>query len=100
MITLAGVNVEITVYGPMSIEDNNHVSPQGGSSVTNDGSVWWELKRRRRKVMGRLEGGISEWKCSFTAASMTDAEAQSAPPPAPVEERTQAERKVIGGSAK
>lgn len=40
MITLAGVNVEITVYGPMSTENNNHVSPQGGSSVTNDGSVW------------------------------------------------------------
>lgn len=56
MITLAGVNVEITFYGQMSIEDNNHVSPQGGSRVTNDGSVWGELKRRRRKVMGRLGG--------------------------------------------
>lgn len=31
---------------------------------------------------------------------MTDAEAQSAPPPAPVEEKPQAERKVIGGSVK
>lgn len=28
---------------------------------------------------------------------MTDAEAQSAPPPAPVEDKLQAERKVIGG---
>ncbi|CAG00704.1 unnamed protein product [Tetraodon nigroviridis] len=29
---------------------------------------------------------------------MSDAEAQSAPPPAPVEEKAQVERKVIGGS--
>lgn len=56
MITLAGVNVEITVYGPMSIEGSNPVSPQGGSRVTNDDGVWGELKRRRRKVMGRLGG--------------------------------------------
>lgn len=31
---------------------------------------------------------------------MTDAEAQSAPPPAPVEDKLQAERKVIGGLEK
>lgn len=45
----------------------------------------------------RREGAA---ECSIPAASMTDAEAQSAPPSAPVEDKPQVERKVIGGSSK
>lgn len=60
MITLASVNVEITVYGPMSIDDNNHISPQGGSSVTNDSSVWESSKEEEEKLWEDSEGGISE----------------------------------------
>lgn len=44
--------------------------------------------------------GATECECSIPAASMTDAEAQSAPPSAPVEDKPQVERKVIGGSSK
>uniref|UniRef100_A0A671W9V7 Y-box binding protein 2 n=2 Tax=Sparus aurata TaxID=8175 RepID=A0A671W9V7_SPAAU len=39
--------------------------------------------------------GTPERNCSNRTASMTDAEAQSAPPSAPVEEKPQPERKVI-----
>lgn len=47
--------------------------------------------------MGRAGGRGLRSESSIPAASMTDAEAQSAPPSAPVEDKPQTERKVIGG---
>ena len=59
-----------------------------------------EKKKRKRKSFGksRREGDPrSESVAAIQTASMTDAEAQSAPPSAPVEDKPQPERKVIGG---
>lgn len=58
-------------------------------------------EEEEEKLWEEQDGGeFPEWKYSNRAASMTDAEAQSAPPPAPVEDKLQAERKVIGGLEK
>ncbi|KAF1380610.1 hypothetical protein PFLUV_G00165680 [Perca fluviatilis] len=51
-------------------------------------------RRRRRRFREEQEGGDSGVSSNPTA-SMTDAEAQSAPPSAPVEDEPQPERKVI-----
>lgn len=53
------------------------------------------VEKKKSRAMGKAGGGVAEGEQS-PAESMSDAEAQSAPPPAPVEET--AERKVIGGS--
>lgn len=55
-------------------------------------------KKKKKKSFGKSRReGTPEWKCSNPTASMTDAEAQSAPPSAPVEDQPPPERKVIGG---
>lgn len=59
-----------------------------------------EEKEEEKSYGKSRREGAAECKCSTPAASMTDAEAQSAPPSAPVEDKPQVERKVIGGSSK
>ncbi|XP_035530958.1 LOW QUALITY PROTEIN: Y-box-binding protein 2-A-like [Morone saxatilis] len=54
-----------------------------------------EEEEEEEKFREEQEGGDSGVKCSNPTASMTDAEAQSAPPSAPVEDKAQPERKVI-----
>ncbi|XP_068569394.1 LOW QUALITY PROTEIN: Y-box-binding protein 2-A-like [Cebidichthys violaceus] len=54
-----------------------------------------EEEEEEEKFREAQEGGDSGVKCSNPTASMSDAEAQSAPPSAPVEEKPQPERKVI-----
>lgn len=73
--------------------------PQGGSNVTQKTptAAKPQKEEEEEKLWEEQEGGAPEWKCSIPAAIMTDAEAQSAPPSAPVEDKPQAERKVIGG---
>lgn len=55
-----------------------------------------EEEEEQERFREEEEGGDSGVSSNPTA-SMTDAEAQSAPPSAPVEDEPQPERKVIGG---
>ncbi|XP_042368572.1 LOW QUALITY PROTEIN: Y-box-binding protein 2-A-like [Plectropomus leopardus] len=60
------------------------------------GKLKEEEEEEEEKFREEQEGGDSAGvKCSNPTASMTDAEAQSAPPSAPVEDKPQPERKVI-----
>ncbi|XP_054456954.1 LOW QUALITY PROTEIN: Y-box-binding protein 2-A-like [Anoplopoma fimbria] len=54
-----------------------------------------EEEEAEEKFRESRREGTPEGRCSDPAASMTDAEAQSSPPSAPVEEKPQPERKVI-----